>query len=302
MMIRLSFCSSVAAMAALGLCLAGCTETKPLAKTGAKTASGYVKSEDSETDRPAKTKRSGPVQLGGGAGGAETQLDPKAVTESIVAALQPLQVLLGKWNGMSRNKSQSDQPEWVWDFRSDRSRPALAFNSDKGEYIREAKLTFLPDKQLYQLTAVDGEGQKRVLQGTFTEPVLDVPGDDNDQLQRTYKLQLTEANPVKEGEVWQIAFAQQENNRYIMEVSRRRGEGAFQRIDTVHTQREGTSFALSSTDYGDKTCVISQGLGTISVAYKDKTYWVCCTGCKAAFEEDPERWIARYEEQKKMKK
>lgn len=301
-MISLLFRRSVAGMVALGLCLAGCTETKSPAKSAATAAkSGQDGSADSETDRPAKAKRSGPVQLGG-AGSAETKLDPKAVTESIVAALQPLQVLLGKWNGMSRNKSMSDQPEWVWDFRSDRSRPALAFSSDKGEYLREAKLTFLPDKQLYQLTAVDGAGEKRVYQGTFTEPVLDVPGDDNDQLQRTYKLQLTEAKPVAEHEVWQIAFAQQENNRYIMEVSRRRGEGAFQRIDTVHTQREGTSFALSSTDYGDRTCVISQGLGTISVAYKDKTYWVCCTGCKAAFEEDPERWIARYEEQKKMKK
>ena len=56
-------------------------------------------------------------------------------------------------------------------------------------------------------------------------------------------------------------------------------------------------FALSDTDYGEKTCIISQGLGTIAVSYQGKTYWVCCSGCKAAFEDDPQRWIARAAEQ-----
>ncbi|MGB4736617.1 MAG: hypothetical protein WBH50_00405, partial [Fuerstiella sp.] len=97
------------------------------------------------------------------------------------------------------------------------------------------------------------------------------------------------------GEHWQIAFAQQENNRYLLEVAKRRAQAPFRRYDTVSTQREGTSFALSDSDYGDKTCIISQGLGTTAVSYKGKTYWVCCSGCKAAFEEDPALWIARAE-------
>ena len=35
--------------------------------------------------------------------------------------------------------------------------------------------------------------------------------------------------------------------------------------------------------------------------YKGKTYYVCCSGCKAAFEDEPERWIARLEAQKAEK-
>ena len=58
---------------------------------------------------------------------------------------------------------------------------------------------------------------------------------------------------------------------------------------------------MSDSDYGDKTCIISQGLGTISVSYKGKSYWVCCTGCKAAFEAEPETWIARAARQAEMK-
>ena len=65
--------------------------------------------------------------------------------------------------------------------------------------------------------------------------------------------------------------------------------------DTIGCQRTGTSFALSDSDYGEKTCVISQGLGTTAVSFQGKTYWVCCSGCKAAFEEEPAKWIARFE-------
>ena len=99
-----------------------------------------------------------------------------------------------------------------------------------------------------------------------------------------------------------IAFGHQNISVEPQQVDRKRGTGMFNRVDTINIQREGTSFALSDTDYGDKTCVISQGLGTTSVSHKGKTYWVCCSGCKAAFEEEPDRWIAKFEELQKMKK
>ncbi len=82
-------------------------------------------------------------------------------------------------------------------------------------------------------------------------------------------------------------------NRYLLEVAKRRGKAAFARFDTVSTQREGTSFALSDSGYAEKTCIISEGLGTTEIMYKGRSYWVCCSGCKAAFEDDPETWIAR---------
>jgi hypothetical protein len=241
------------------------------------------------------------VQLGGGSASAPTsaqEQDRRA--DSVVAALQPLQVLLGKWNGTSRNKAQFDQSEWIWDFQTDRAQPSLLIRSENGAYIREGRLTFLPDSQSYQFTWKSADGDQHVLRGEFVQPVQDVPGDNDKKLQRTYKLQLT--GEPQDGEQWQLAFHQQENNRYILEVERRRGSGAFQRVDTVHTQREGTSFALSDTDYGEKTCIISQGLGVTTVSHKGQTYWVCCSGCKAAFEEDPERWIAKWEEKKKAMK
>jgi ribosomal protein L24E len=246
---------------------------------------------------PTATTRRRPVQLGAGGPAAPTEQNAEQQAADVLETMQPLQVLLGRWNGTSR-KAQVDQPEWIWDFRSDRAQPALLMKSEKGSYIREGRLTYLPAERRFQFTWIAPDGTQRVLKGDFVQPVQDVPGDDK-KLQRTFKLQLTEEQPG--AEQWQLAFHQQENNRYILEIDRRRGGGPFQRVDTVHTQREGTSFAISETDYGEKTCIISQGLGTSTVTYKGQTFWVCCSGCKAAFEEDPERWIAKWaERQKKM--
>ena len=116
----------------------------------------------------------------------------------------------------------------------------------------------------------------------------------DEKVHRVYKLQLTETEPADAKDQWQIVLNQQENNRYLLQLYRKRS-GAFQQFDTVAAQRQGTSFALSDTDYGDRTCVISGGLGTISVSYNGKSYWVCCTGCKAAFDDEPARWIAEFE-------
>lgn len=299
-------CGRMIAVLALGTLFLGCG--KPAAETpGAQTAAAPAISTPTEsavttTDpHSAEPKRKrGPVQLGGSSATTETAAtatnDQQA--ESILSAMQPLQVLLGKWNGTSR-KAQIDQPEWVWDFQTDRNQPALLITSDKGAYIREGRLTYLPASQQYRMRFKMPEGEERTVVGTFSEPVQDVAGDDK-KLQRTYKLLLAEATPNADGEQWQVALQQLENNRYLIELDRRRGSGSFQRVDTIHSQREGTSFALSDTDYGGRTCIISQGLGTMTVSYKGQSYYVCCTGCKAAFEEDPERWIAKWEAKKKM--
>ena len=251
------------------------------------------------SDSP-KPKRKAFELSGGTASSSAESADTGEKFASVRAALKPLQILIGSWNGTSRNAAL-DQPGWAWDLKTDRKQPALRLKSDKGKYIRDGRLTFLPASQEFEFTATDGDSKQHVFRGNFSEPVQDVPGDDK-KMQRTYKLQLTETAADADGEQWRLVINQQENNRYILEVDRKRGTGMFNRVDTINIQREGTSFALSDTDYGEKTCIVSQGLGTTAVSHKGKTYWVCCSGCKAAFEEEPDRWIAKFEEQLKMKK
>ena len=53
-------------------------------------------------------------------------------------------------------------------------------------------------------------------------------------------------------------------------------------------------------------CIVTEGKGTSKVSYKGKTYWVCCSGCRDAFLDDPEGVLAdarqRANERKKQAK
>ena len=227
---------------------------------------------------------------------AGSQLDPEKQIQTIISKLQPLQVLLGQWRGTTRRDYENfkavDNHEWVWDLRSKPDQPALTIQSDKSPYIKTARLTWDTVQGKFVLTVVDPPGVTREFSGDFTDPVHEIVGSD-DKLHKVFRLEFDQNDIGDNSEVWQFAFAQQENNRYLLEVAKRRGKANFARFDTVSTQREGTSFAISDTGYAEKTCIISEGLGTMEVTYKGRSYWVCCTGCKAAFEEDPATWIAR---------
>lgn len=244
-----------------------------------------------------------------GESSAAPSADPEQQIQLVMEQLHPLQILLGQWRGTTRRDYDGfkavDAHEWIWDLQTNPRQPALVLKSDKSPYLRSARLTWDIGQGKFTMTATDADSITRTYHGEFTEPVHEIVGSD-DKLHRVYRLEFTEdpANssgstdttdgaPAVGRELWRVAFAQQENNRYLTEIDQRRGNADFRRFDTVSTQREGTSFALSDSGYAEKTCVISQGLGTIELTYKGRTYWVCCTGCKAAFEEDPETWIAR---------
>ena len=216
----------------------------------------------------------------------------------MISHLQPLQILLGQWRGTTRREFENfkavDNHEWVWDLRTQPDQPALTLESDKSPYLKKGRLSWDVKEQRFTLTAIDAAGTERSYIGDFSEPVQEIVGSD-DKLHKVFRLEFNQVETPETagGELWQLAFAQQENNRYLLEIARRRGSAAFARYDTVSTQREGTSFAISDTGYADKTCIISEGLGTTELTYKGRSYWVCCSGCKAAFEDDPETWIAR---------
>jgi hypothetical protein len=221
--------------------------------------------------------------------------------ETLLAAMMPLQVMLGQWHGTTQKEQGEfkalDQSTWVWDFQTERNQPAMVMKSEASPYIRLARLTYLIDRQIYQLKLTNPEGETRVLEGTFIAPAEEFQGDDQ-KMHVKYKLELTQVAPEGQRDALQMVFNQQENNRFLIELAKKRGS-RFLRFDTIATQREGTSFAKSDAGVGNRECIISGGLGVMQVSYNGKSYWVCCSGCKAAFEEDPASWIADYERKHK---
>lgn len=248
------------------------------------------------------SKSAGTTSTAGAAGAAPpTVANTLEQRRLVVAAMDGIQVILGSWNGTTKKDIGSfkalDAPKWVWDFRTEKGQPALVMKSEKSQYVTEARLTYLPGREVYQMIAHDKEGQVRTLEGQFTSPVEEFEGEDR-RVHRKFKLELAEVGDAKDA--MKLTLNQQDNNRYLLGVERKKG-GRFVLVDTVGTQREDTSFALNDTDYKDKTCVISGGLGTTQVSFNGKSYWVCCSGCKAAFDEEPARWVAEFEAKKKEK-
>ena len=292
---------AVVCLGVLMLAIGGCGGGEPSgddSQTQISAASGDDPSAvPAATAKP--TRRRGPVRLGGSSPGDSTALPEATAAEggldAVMDRMKPLQILLGQWRGITRKEQALVPQQWVWDLKTNPSQPALVLTSAESPYFRDGRLTWLASEGVYEFSGTNSQGQRQVLRGTFSQSPRQVPGDADDQPQMTFKLELTEAVASGQATSWKLVFNQQENNRLLVELSRRRGAGKFRLQDTIGSQREGTSFALSDSDYGEKTCVISQGLGTTPVSFKGKTYWVCCSGCKAAFEEEPEKWIARYE-------
>jgi YHS domain-containing protein len=90
----------------------------------------------------------------------------------------------------------------------------------------------------------------------------------------------------------------------VLYQKRRETSKFLTRVAEVGYTRAGTSLAVEGA--GEIECIVTGGKGTIKVSYKGQTYYVCCSGCKIAFEEDPEGVIAEYKrkvaERKKKRK
>lgn len=292
-----------------GLAL-GCTEAEtPSGKSAAKRGKESAADTPDSGSADAKAKKFQPVQLGSSSGEAGQTAAKKKIPDEkraqvTLAALQPFQVLLGDWRWNTRKlfgnfAKAAEDMKWVWDFQSDPNRPALKGTSDANPYFQKVWLTWLPDDEKFQLTGKTPDGEARVLQGAYVENGEPKEESDGKKLQHTYKLQLTQVTPA-EGEQWQVTLTQVDNNQYRMDLTRRPPTGKqFGPLDSVHHQRFGTSFAVADSDNPGPKCIISGGLGTIQVEYKGKSYPVCCSGCAAAFKDDPEKWLAKFAEKQK---
>lgn len=222
--------------------------------------------------------------------------------EQVHNALKPLQGLIGHWRGVTRKTiggaAGLEEPIWTWDFLTDPDQPALVMTSDTGPYLRSARLTWRaaaaadsPNGE-FELTVLDPFRTEHVYRGTLAQPVEDAPDRDG-ALQRTYRLEFQHVSPEKMTRFSRIDFVQENNDRYLLDVYEER-DGQMNRYDTVVNERQGPSFAVEGNGASGQPCLMLHGAGTIPVEHGGETYWVCCPGCQAAFEDDPDRWIARF--------
>ncbi|NBO91865.1 MAG: YHS domain-containing protein [Planctomycetia bacterium] len=102
-----------------------------------------------------------------------------------------------------------------------------------------------------------------------------------------------------EGLTHRFTFSLLHGNRYLCRYETRKiGTVTFATRYQIGATKQGVPFAI--VDKGPE-CIVSGGLGTSRVTYKGKSYYVCCSGCRDAFNENPEKYIKEFEATQKGK-
>lgn len=202
-------------------------------------------------------------------------------------ALQALNDYVGSYKGNGSpekprpdpNETWAERVNWSWRFKGEDC--WLQMEVEKGKYFKRADLRYLPAKELYQLTAVATDGQTLIYEGKLKDEILVLdrvePG-----TKETQRLRMNMAG---------------DGARFIYRLERKRpGRTIFAKEYKVECSKEGESLSGG----GKKNeCIVTGGVGTIAISYKGTTYYVCCSGCRDAFQEDPEKYVREYNLRKK---
>lgn len=213
----------------------------------------------------------------------------RAADDDSKAALQAFNEYIGDWKGSGgperprpdARDGWSEKLSWGWRFKGDDA--WLRLQIQNGRHWQGGDLRFLPDKKVYQFTAETKDGKQAVFAGTIQKGYLVLERTDP----QTKDLQQLRMNTAAEGA------------RFVYRVARKpEGRTLFTPEYQVACTKEGESLGVREKKV---ECVVSGGLGTIAVVFKGTTYYVCCSGCRDAFVENPEKYIKEAEERKRKK-
>ena len=216
--------------------------------------------------------------------------DPTAETTKLVAiqALQEFNVLVGGWRGVGQPKRGSQTGAWqeraesLWELKP--KSQGIRWNVDAGKHWKSALLSYDESKKLYVLVVKLLDDTSRTYRGKLDEKRL-VMESDADEQKEIHRATLTVLN---------------ENRVTLLMEKRPEQQSFFTRVAEIGYQRDGTRLAVAGSSGPE--CVVTGGLGTITVTHKGKNYYVCCTGCREAFNDDPEGVLADYQKRKETEK
>jgi hypothetical protein len=202
-------------------------------------------------------------------------------------SLSKLQNYVGQWRGVGQPMRGSTKDSWVektgWAWKFADSDVSLQMNSDDAKYFRSAELRPGAEPDAFELTAKTATGSEIKYTGKQ---------DDNG-------LVLIAMNQI-EGVPARVSIRLVAGGDRMVVLYERKTEGdRFARLAEVGLTRQGSGFG-KGTSYVE--CVVTGGLGTIAVMHQGKTYYVCCTGCRDYFNDNPEEVLAEYRARKVSKK
>lgn len=208
---------------------------------------------------------------------------PRAEPSSGPGMLQPLNSVVGSWRGMGQPKRGSRRGAWQeqlvcrWDFANDQ--PAIRFDSDQGRQYQQLTLTADSASNQLVLHQQTDKDTVRVYRGAMPK-------------KWPARLQLS-TSTADDGSCDRCTITQLSDIRLVMLFEHRTSEkGSFRRTAGIGYTRSG--HRLAQTDGNQRECIVTGGKGTIKVTHQGKTWYVCCEGCRQAFEDSPDEIIAAF--------
>jgi hypothetical protein len=202
-------------------------------------------------------------------------------------ALKPFNVLIGSWHalGMPEGKEGNRKKDaweetvcWEWQFKDGDA--WLRMKIDKGKHYTGGTLRYLPDQDQYQLALQTTDKQTIA----FTGPLKD------------HRL-IAERKDERTRETQRLVVSLLYENRFLYHYEvQPESYPLASKVYLVGATKEGMPLVKSSDEIGP-LCVVSYGPPLTPVAYKGKTYYVCCSSCMQEFRARPEKYIKEYEQE-----
>jgi hypothetical protein len=224
-------------------------------------------------------------------GVAMTSAAPTAEQKKTKEALRELQDFIGSWdlNGQTKARPSprdavwSEKVTWAWKFKGDDCWLTIDFKG--GKFLKSGEVRYLPGKKKYELTGVPVEGkEKLVFLGELKDEKLTFQRSDPE----TKDVQRVRINTAADG------------IRLVCNVDRKTETGTIWKLEYMLAgNKKGES--LAGKKGKGPECVVSGGLGTMTVSYNGETFYVCCSGCAEAFKENPKKYVDEFKKAKGRK-
>jgi hypothetical protein len=224
------------------------------------------------------------LTLGAVAAAGAAEPKPKKIgdkdRQAMIDALEPFNALISEWRangfvpGTDRNKTGWEESSiWVWSLKGE---VAVKFAAKGAKVLSKGTLTYDLAEDKYVLKAVRADNQEVTYTGEFEDD-------------KKRKFILTAELPSTK-EIEKITINIKDEISTLTIVDRNKPGRDPKAVAEIVGVKKGAKIS-GSTESGPK-CVVTGGPGTSSVSHGGKSYYVCCTGCRDAFNEDPTKWIA----------
>jgi len=213
--------------------------------------------------------------------------EPAAGRRAEQEALKAYAPLVGEWKGVGQPQRGSSKGAWTetadWAWKLSPDSACLVLSIGRGKYLKQAELRPGKEPGTFAMTATLADGSARTFEGKAAA------GE---------KLTLVSAGDGGEGPS-RITLTTLHETRFLLllEGPDPSGKG-LTRLGEVGYTRQGVAFAAGESG---PTCIVTEGRGTLPVAYKGTTYYVCCTGCRDLFKDDPEAILGEARAREKAK-